>query len=149
MLLLHHPRKKRSEEGNTARGSGALLAFVDIILELHRFGRLASDDFNRKLISLSRYRDTPRKLIYQWTPATGVFTVLNDVTALQFQQNWDRLRAILEKRTVAVTHQELLADWPSDQPAPSKSVLYEWLNRATEAKLVRRQGEDRKTEPYC
>lgn len=36
VLVLHHPRKKPSEEGSTARGSGALLGYVDIILELHR-----------------------------------------------------------------------------------------------------------------
>ena len=42
VLLLHHPRKHRSDEGSSARGSGALLAYVDIILELHRYGGLNS-----------------------------------------------------------------------------------------------------------
>jgi hypothetical protein len=148
VLILHHPRKERSEEGSTARGSGALLAFVDIILELHRYGRLASDERNRKLIGVSRYRDTPRRVIYQWEPTTGAFSLLEDVNAQRFQENWDRLRAILAQREVAATHHELLADWPSDQPAPAPSVLYEWLNRATELKLVRREGQGRRLNPY-
>ena len=43
VLILHHPRKEASEEGSTARGSGALLGYVDIILELHRFSRSFTD----------------------------------------------------------------------------------------------------------
>jgi len=33
-------------------------------------------------------------------------------------------------------------------PRPVASVLYEWLNRATEAKLVRRLGTGRRSDPY-
>jgi len=94
VLILHHPRKERSEEGSTARGSGALLAFVDIILELHHYGRLKSDERNRKLIGVSRYCDTPSRLIYQWEPTTGVFSLLEDANAQRFQENWEKLRAI-------------------------------------------------------
>jgi len=54
----------------------------------------------------------------------------------------------LAQREVAATHHELLADWPSDQSAPAPSVLYEWLNRATELKLVRREGQGRRLNPY-
>src|SRR5436305_1507001 len=55
VLILHHPRKKPSDEGSSARGSGALLGFVDVILELYRFGRLQSDERRRRLIGLSRH----------------------------------------------------------------------------------------------
>jgi hypothetical protein len=34
----------------------------------------------------------------------------------------------------------------SQTPAPS--VLYEWLNRAFDEKLIRREGEGRRTDPY-
>ena len=71
VLLLHHPRKKPSDEGNSARGSGALLGFVDIILELHRFGRLQSDNCRRKLIGLSRHEETPARVYYQWDAKVG------------------------------------------------------------------------------
>ena len=40
VLVLHHPRKKAADEGSIARGSGALLGFVDVVLELHRCGCL-------------------------------------------------------------------------------------------------------------
>jgi hypothetical protein len=148
VLLLHHPRRKPSDEGNAARGSGALLGFVDIILELHRFGRLQSDERRRRLIGLSRYRETPRRLCYEWDPATGAFTDLEDLAGLRFRENWDQLRAILATRTVAATHDDLLSDWPADRDSPPASLLYEWLNRAYAEKLVRRVGAGRRNDPF-
>ena len=46
-------------------------------------------------------------------------------------------------------HHELLMDWPSDRERPAASVLCEWLNRATDEGLVRREGTGRRTDPYC
>src|SRR5205814_9605417 len=69
VLVLHHPRKKPCDEGSSARGSGAVLGFVDIILELHRSGRLLSDERRRRLVGLSRHAQTPRQLVYEWDPA--------------------------------------------------------------------------------
>jgi hypothetical protein len=40
------------------------------------------------------------------------------------------------------------AHWPADQERPSPSLLYQWLNRAFEEKLVRRQGAGRRDDPY-
>jgi hypothetical protein len=148
VLLLHHPRRQASDEGSTARGSGALLGYVDIILELHRLSPLESDACRRRLIGLSRNAQTPRRLVYQWDPATGAFTDPGDPSAARFRDNWEQLRAILARRTVAATHHELLQDWPADGAKPSASLLYDWLNRAAEEKLVRREGQGRRNDPY-
>jgi hypothetical protein len=145
VLILHHPRKEPSEEGSSARGSGALLGYVDIILELHRFGRLQSDERRRRLIGLSRHARTPRQIVYQWDLATGAFTNTGDPYADRFRDNWDQVRAILARRKSAATHHELLLDWPADREKPAASVLYEWLNRAADEKLVRREGTGRRT----
>ena len=147
-LVLHHPRRQASAEGNTARGSGVLLGFVDIILELHRVGGLRSDQYGRRLAGASRYPETPPRLYYQWDPATGAFQDLTDPHARRFRDNWPHLRALLAKRTSAATHRELLADWPAELERPAPSVLYEWLNRATEEKLVRRSGNGIARSPY-
>src|SRR5262249_38913610 len=37
VLLLHHPRKRPSPDGQSARGSGALQGFADILMEMHWF----------------------------------------------------------------------------------------------------------------
>jgi hypothetical protein len=148
VLVLHHPRKKPSDEGSSARGSGALLGFVDIILELHRFGQLQSDDRRRRLFGASRHPATPRQLVYKWDKETGEFVRVSDPFLDRFHDNWEQVRAILAGRTTAATHHELLNDWPPDRAKPVASVLYEWLNRATEGKLVRRFGTGRRSDPY-
>ncbi|MFL6110878.1 MAG: AAA family ATPase, partial [Catenulispora sp.] len=148
VLVLHHPRKKPSDEGSAARGSGALLGFVDVILELYRVGRLPSDERRRRLVGLSRHRQTPRQLVYHWDPATGEFAAVGDPFADRFRENWEQVRAVLARRQSPVTHHELWTDWPSDREKPSATVLYEWLNRATDEKRVRRLGSGRKSDPY-
>lgn len=147
VLILHHPRKRKSEEGSTARGHSGLLAAVDIIIELSKFGTLSTDERRRKLYAVSRFPETPKQTVYEWTK-TGRFVFLGDPLAARFKENWDVLHAILAKRTVAATHHELLADWPADQERPSPATLYEWLNRAFEQKLLRRQGNGRREDPY-
>ena len=37
---------------------------------------------------------------------------------------------------------------PSDRERPPATVLYDWLNRATDEKRVRRQGAGRRSDPY-
>jgi hypothetical protein len=148
VTILHHPRKKRSEEGSTARGTGGLLAAVDIIVELSSFGNLRCDERRRKLFAVSRFPDTPKRLVYEWDPATGKFQGLGDPLGVRFRENWSVLHAILKKRTQAATHRELLMDWPEGQEIPSASTLYTWLNRAFEEKKVRREGSGRQRDPY-
>jgi hypothetical protein len=148
VTILHHPRKKPSEEGSSARGSGGLLASVDVIVELSLYGTLRSDERRRKLFAVSRYPETPRRLVYEWDPATGRFNSLGDPQSASFNENWGQLRSILAKRPKASTHQELLMDWPADQQRPSPSVLYTWLNRAYEEKRLRRQGSGLRDDPY-
>ncbi|MSR53093.1 MAG: AAA family ATPase [Gemmataceae bacterium] len=149
VLILHHPRKTKSDEGSSARGSGGLLAAVDIIIELSRYGGLRSDECRRKLFALSRYPETPKRMIYEWNPATALFTALDDPNSIRFEENWILLLAILKKRKRASTHQELLMDWPEGIERPSPSILYDWLNRAFEENRLRREGTGRKADPYC
>jgi hypothetical protein len=148
VLILHHPRKKRSDEGSSARGAGALLAAVDVIAELSYYGALRGDECRRQLYAVSRYPETQRRLVYEWDPATGIFSDLGDPATKRFKENWERLRAILADRKSAATHHELLMDWPDEPERPTPRLLYEWLNRAYKAKLVRRVGAGREQDPY-
>ena len=149
VLILHHPRKKKSDEGSSARGSGGLLAAVDIIVELTGIGPLRSDERRRKLFAMSRYPETPRRLVYEWDPATGRFASQADPLTARFHENWVHLHAILAKRERASTHQELLMDWPSEQERPGAAMLYEWLNRAHEEKLLRRTAAEGEAIRTC
>ena len=148
VLILHHPRRKTSEPGHSARGTGALLGIVDIALELNRFGRLSSDRCRRQIIALSRNPRTPERLVYEYDPATNLFNAISDPRLRRYEENWPRILKILQGRKEAATHHELLMDWPDDDDKPAASVFYEWLNRAFEQKRLRRKGAGRKSDPY-
>ena len=61
--LMHHPAKGRRADGQTARGSGALAGFADIIMEMSCCRRARSRDRRRRICAYSRYVETPRHLI--------------------------------------------------------------------------------------
>lgn len=148
VLLLHHPRRAASENGSVARGSGALLGFVDVILELSRLGNLGSESCRRRLNGLSRFAETPRELVYEWVPGTAEFRAVANPLDARYLENWETVHALLKARPTAATHKELLADWPADKVPPAPSVLYEWLGRAVGAGLVRRIGNGTRAEPF-
>ncbi|MBX9581468.1 MAG: helicase RepA family protein [Gemmataceae bacterium] len=148
VLVLHHPRKARAEEGSSARGSGALLGAVDVVLELHRLGQLPSDANRRRLVGRSRLSGTPPVLAYEWVPGTPEFRVVEDVSGTRFRENWEVVRGLLGGRPGAATHRDLLADWPADRVPPSPALLYDWLGRAVRDGRAVRSGGGTKNAPF-
>lgn len=149
ILILHHPRKEPSDEGSTARGSGALLGYVDIIMELSRYGRLTTDQTRRRIACFSRHPETPESLVYEWDrDLTGEFRVVGDIGTTRFEENWPIIEAILKQRYDFSTHREVIADWPADRSPPSSTQLYEWLSKAAERKFVVRLGSGTKNDPF-
>lgn len=148
VLVLHHPRKAASEEGSTARGSGALLGFVDVVVELHAAGHLPADANRRRLVAFSRLPDAPRQLVYEWTPGTPDFRLVDDPALERFRDYWEVVRGVLAERQTAATHKELLADWPADRVPPSVGQLYEWLSRAAAEGWVTRSGGGTRNDPF-
>ncbi len=148
VLLLHHPRKAKSEAGSSARGSGALLGFVDCSLELTRYSRLGTDAKRRLILGQSRREGTPARLAYEWNPSTGAFAVCTDPRERQFEENWQTVLGILKDRTGGITHREIAEVWPPDVDKPGLSTLYGWLNLGSDRKLVRRVGRGTKDDPW-
>lgn len=97
VLVLHHPRRAASESGSAARGSGALLGFVDVILELSRLGNLGSESCRRKLSGLSRFAETPLELVYEWTPGTAEFRAVANPQDARYLENWETVHALLKR----------------------------------------------------
>jgi AAA domain/Bifunctional DNA primase/polymerase, N-terminal/Primase C terminal 1 (PriCT-1) len=62
VLLIHHLRKSGGAEYTGSRGSGALSAFPDIIVELTRFDAGHVKDRKRVLRAKGRYDETPDEL---------------------------------------------------------------------------------------
>lgn len=148
VLLLHHPKKGKSLEGHSARGSGALLGFVDIAVELHKFSTLASDAHRRRLVGLSRRSETPPTLAYQWSPETGVFTAITDPFEDRYRENWPTLLKVLTEIKKAVTPEVCFQNWPATSEPPAAKLLAQWLHRAYVQKKIRREGRGVKSDPF-
>lgn len=148
VLLLHHPRKASAEEGHAARGSGALLGFVDIVLELNRVGRSSFSSTRRRLVGLSRRQETPDVLQYEWDPARHLFHAVNDATEQDFQANWNAVLAAMKIRDKPGTPAELLDEWPTGTMKPPLVTLAEWLKRGFAEKKIRRDGRGVKSDPF-
>lgn len=148
VLLLHHPRKEQARVGDTARGSGALLGFVDVILEIHRCGR-SHEERRRRLVGLSRYAETPAQVFYEWNPETDAYTDPGDLMLRGFRENWPTLAWVLDHQDRELTRWEILAAWPGlETERPSAMTLYNWLSQAMAEKLIYQIGAGTKGSPY-
>ena len=144
--LLHHPSKGEPALGQAARGSGALIASADVILEMRHPG---GDQFTRrrKLFGWSRYPQTPRQMLIEMTEDRTRYERLPDGTE-DFHDHWAGVRRILASAAGPLTQQEIADEWPEDAAEPHRATLWRWLDRAVELGLAERVGKGTKAEPY-
>src|SRR5262249_59627711 len=85
--LLHHPSKGDPPLGQAARGTGALLASVDIPLEMrHPAGNPFTPRPN--LFAWSRFDETPRQMLIELSPDGLTYQRLAD-SSDEFHANWE------------------------------------------------------------
>lgn len=98
---------------------------------------MKADERRRRLVGRSRHPDTPPAVVYEWVPGTPEFRCVADPLEVQFQDNWETLKAIMARRWQPASVGELLDDWPPDQSPPTRMQLYHWLKRAFVNRWVR------------
>jgi hypothetical protein len=144
--LWHHPAKGEPPLGQAARGSGALLASVDIFLEMRHPG---GNPFTRrrKVCAWSRYEETPRQMLIELSADGMHYERLAD-TSDDFHTSWDTIALVLAGATMPLTRQEIREAWPAGMTRPHDTTLWRWLDRAVELGLAQRSGRGTKREPY-
>jgi len=145
VLLLHHPRKARGGGGRDARGSGALSAFIDVLIEMTWYSRAEEPDRRRRLLAWSRHDATPRQWIIE----------LTEVGRDYVQGTDDAPRATAESiihelllSEPDLTARDLLARWPSHAPRPLPTVLNRHLSQAVATGALICAGAGHRHEPY-
>ncbi len=146
LWLLHHPRKAEAQPGMAARGSGALPAFADVVLEMRHPGGDPGTR-RRRLYGFSRFQATPRILLMEMNDAGTDYLVL-DCAADEFSERWQKLHSVLSNADEPLTRQQILAIWPDDETPPSDSALYRWLTKAVELGLVDHVGTGNRYDPH-
>jgi hypothetical protein len=147
VLAMHHPGKGEPPLGQAARGSGALLAHVDVSMEMRHPG---GDPLTRRrrLLSLSRHAATPRQLLLELNPGGTDYTVIPEEQQDGFLAGWYTLKLIFEDAPQKLTREDILGEWPADFDKPSPSNLRKWLIRAVDRALVACEGSGRRADPF-
>jgi hypothetical protein len=148
VLLLHHPSKAETAAGLLARGSGALSAFVDILIEMTWHRSPSDTDRRRRLLAFSRSDETPRQLVVELTAEGTDYLGLGSFVEEEFTENWKRLLALLQSAPKKLTRTQIVRRWPLDSEAPTGVTLWRWLERAVGQGLLLREGTGRKNDPF-
>jgi hypothetical protein len=146
-LIAHHPKKGPTLPGQAARGSGALSAFVDIIVEMHGLSNRTGDR-RRLLRSFSRHAATPPRLVIEWTEDGSDYHSLGTSAELSYEHGWPVLEAILEQSEGPLTRRVILRRWPDSALAPAKLTLWKWLGRAVQEGRVLEDGRGTRNDPF-
>ncbi|MBI3823628.1 MAG: AAA family ATPase [Planctomycetes bacterium] len=146
--LVHHPAKDKRGDGQTARGSGALSGFADIVMEMSCCRRLRSRDRRRRICAYSRYVETPRHLIIELNGDGTDYLVRTDAVGTPVVQTWPEVHEVLANATEKLTQQDMLQRWPVEEGAPDRSTLLRWLKRATQQGLICCSGTGYRSTPF-
>jgi hypothetical protein len=147
-LLCHHPSKGHCTPGQAARGSGALPAFADILLELHPFVIGVPADRRRLLFGFSRHEETPPGLLIELNPDGTAYRILPEERSGDFPDYWPLLQMVLSEAPCPLTRAQIRDLWGDDPPRPPMRTLWTWLNTACAENLVARSGTGRANDPF-
>jgi hypothetical protein len=148
VLLCHHPRKGPVVPGQAARGSGALSASVDIILEMQGVCRRNAKDRRRRLRAYSRYAATPPSWVLEWTADGTDYLGLGPSAEPDDAHGWPILRALLENAAGPMTRRDIFRAWPDSAAAPARLTLWKWLSRGVREGQVLQDGRGTRKEPF-
>lgn len=144
VLLTRHERKGGGEVGESARGSSAFGGAVDVILSIRR-GDGNTRPTVRVLESLSRFDETPDKLVIELTP--DGYRSLGDATAFAEEEAAQAIKETLPATPDNAMTTGELTDKLKEQDVKrtsSQAALSKLLQEGT----VTRRGGGKKGDPY-
>jgi hypothetical protein len=147
VLVLHHPSKGEPPIGQAARGSGALSGYADILIEMRTYPKADADDRRRRLWAWSRFPETPRQLVIEWTPDGADYRARGTFLEETFSRRWDKLRAVFLAAPHKLRCDDILNRWDGSR-APDKSTLKRWLKIAHDQGLLRKDGAGLRDRPF-
>lgn len=147
ILLIHHPRKSGPADELSPRGSGALSAFADILMQLDCVAGLPADSRHRRIRCTSRLLGPSVCTIELNSEATD-YRVAPDADPDGFEAGWPTLKILFEDACERLTRKAILKQWPEDHGKPSLATLWRWLDCGMAAGLIERKGAGTRFDPY-
>jgi hypothetical protein len=146
LTLVHHLRKSDGTQATGSRGSGALAAFVDTILELRRY-QDGGGDRRRVLTAHGRYDDTPEESVVELSEDGTSYSASGTKTQSKLEDAIATLMTVLTTTAPGITKKEILKKWPEDD-AVGSSTLTTALNHGIKVGFWERSGDGEKSSPY-
>ena len=145
-LICNHPAKSDGGVGNASRGSGALPAFVDFILEFRLYDPEHADDPKRRLSCVSRFDESRRELVLELT-AEGYRGVGTRAEAKR-EDRLPLLIGLLPNEPPGLKANKIRTKWNSkDLAGPGLPTLKRDLAAAVEAGTVTKLGKGVRGDP--
>lgn len=149
VLLLHHPRKGAAVGGQSSRGTGALPAVVDFLIEMHWSGPAAAENRRRRLDAWSRHEETPRRVLVELNAeGTDYSVVAEEQDAHEADDEVSRTLERVVEAEPGLSAREILASWPAGVHRPGRETLFDRLRALTEVGRLRREGSGCRYAPY-
>jgi hypothetical protein len=149
VLLLHHPRKGDTQPGQAARGSGALCASVDIVLEMKLPSNGQPHNRRRRLLAWSRYNETPRdRIIELTTDGRDYVEVLHNPAAQRTQRVLHVVEQLLATPPHMLTRLQILNQWPRHTKPPHPKALWRALDAAVKTGQLHQTGTGLRNDPF-
>jgi hypothetical protein len=145
LLAVHHTRKSDGSEATASRGSGALAAFVDTILEFRRYTPGDRRDCRRVISGYGRHDETPDELVVELTPDGYVALPGRDEIARG--ELGDVIAGILPPSEPGLNADQVREEWPEGSP-PRRDRIVAALNAGAESGRWRRSGTGKRGSPH-
>jgi hypothetical protein len=145
LLLIHHLRKSDGLEATATRGSGALTAAVDAILELRRFNPGDRTDHRRVITCDSRFGDRLDELVVEL--GIGGYLAHGDKDDAAAEDLIKTILKTLPDQPPGLSADEIHGAWPEDK-SPRRNRLRSALRQGTDAGRWRREGKGTKGDPF-
>jgi len=150
ILLLHHLRKAKGDDGTAHRGSGALVGAVDVAVEM---GRIPNQPRRRMLQALSRLEETPTGLVIEL--AEGSYSCLGPPDYVSRKEVRAQILATLPRHDEKpIPREDRVHDKGVEEgllsklkPKPSPTLLKEVLSELVKEGLVQESGRGVKGDP--
>jgi hypothetical protein len=147
-ILVHHLKKNDGKEATGSRGSGALMAFADTILELRRFNADDHTCRRRVLTSWGRDEESQGELVIELNETRTGYDARGSRDRVSADDLVDKVAGLLPAlEAEALTIEQIHTSWP-DSPPPHRQRLLHALSFGTDSKRWNRSGKGVKGSPY-
>jgi hypothetical protein len=144
--LMHHLAKRDGSQATASRGSGALTAFVDTIIELRRFSPENPTDRRRVLTGYSRSDETPQELVIELTEE-GRYVACGDRKHVVEKDLSTAIARLLPSIGPGMSCEQILKKW-TDGTKPRKKRLLEALRTGAKDGGWHSEGQGIKGSPF-